>query len=53
MDKLISLAGELGYEGQELRDFLKKQQDLEMEEMVALRDYEREKRDTQQKDKDR
>ena len=29
MDKHISLARELGYEGQELRDYFKKQQDLE------------------------
>ena len=53
MDKLISLARELGYEGQELRDFLKKQLDLEREERVAQKDYEKEKRETQQKDKDR
>ena len=31
MDKHISLARELGYEGQELRDYLKKQHDLERE----------------------
>ena len=42
MDKHISLAQELGYEGQELRDHIKKQQDLEREEMVAQRKYERE-----------
>ena len=41
MDKHISLARELGYEGQEPRDFLKKQQDLEREERVAQRDYDR------------
>ena len=29
MDKHISLARELGYEGQELRDYLKRQQDLD------------------------
>ena len=67
MDKHISIARELGYEGQELRDYLKKQQDLEREERVAQREYEREKReakklrleaeqkdkDTEQKEKDR
>ena len=53
MDKHISLARELGYEGQELRDNLKKQQDLEREERVAQRDYEMEKRETKQKNKDR
>ena len=31
----MSLAQELGYEGQELRDYIKKQQDLEREERVA------------------
>ena len=31
MDKHISLARELGYDGQELRDYIKKQQDLEKE----------------------
>ena len=36
MDKHISLARELGYEGQELRD-LKRQQDLEREERLAQR----------------
>ena len=45
MDKHISLARELGYEWQELRDYLKKQQDLEREEKVAQRKYEREKRE--------
>ena len=44
---------ELGYEGQELRDYLKKQQNLERGERVAQRDYEREKREAEQKDKDR
>ena len=53
MDKHISLARELGYEGQELRDYLKRQQDLEREERVAQREYEREKRETNQKEKDR
>ena len=42
MDKHISLARELGYEGQELREYLKKQLDLEREERVAQREYERE-----------
>ena len=49
MDKHISLARELGYEGQELRDYLKRQQDLEREERVAQREYEREKREANQK----
>ena len=40
MDKKITLAREPGCEGQELRDFLKKQRDLEMEEMAAQRDLE-------------
>ena len=53
MDKHISLARELGYEGQELRDYLKRQQDLERDEMVAQREYEREKREANQKDKER
>ena len=60
MDKHISLAWELGYEGQELRDYLKRQQDLEREERLAQREYEREKmeadlkeKDREQKDKDR
>ena len=35
MDKHISLARELGYEGQELRDYFKRQQNLEREERVA------------------
>ena len=43
MDKHISLARELGYEGQELRDYLKRHQDLEREERVAQREYERER----------
>ena len=50
MDKHISLARELGYEGQELRDYLKRQQDLERE---AQREYKREKREADQKEKDR
>ena len=50
MDKHISLARELGYEGQELRDYLKRQQDLEREERLAQREYEREKREAEQKD---
>ena len=53
MDKHISLAPELGYEGQELRDYLKRQQDLEREERLAQRAYEREKREADQKDKER
>ena len=53
MDKHISLARELGYEGQELRDYLKKHQDLEREERLAQREYEREKREAEQKDKER
>ena len=53
MDKHISLARELGYEGQGLRDYLKRQQDLEREESVAQREYEREKRDANHKDKER
>ena len=52
MDKHISLARELGYEGQELRDYLKRQQDLEREERLAQREYEREKREADQKEKD-
>ena len=47
MDKHISLARELGYKGQELRDYLKRQQDLEREERVAQREYEREKREAE------
>ena len=43
MDKHISLARELGYEGQELRDYLKRQQDLEREERLAQREYEERK----------
>ena len=53
MNKHISLARELGYEGQELRDYLKRQQDLEREERLAQREYEREKREADQKDKER
>ena len=49
----MSLAWELGYEGQELRDCLKTQQDLEREERVAQREYEREKREAVQKEKHR
>ena len=52
MDKHISLARELGYEGQELRDYLKRQQDLEREERLTQREYEREKREAEQKDKE-
>ena len=53
MDKHISLARELGYKGQELRDYLKRQQDLEREERLAQRDDEREKREAEQNDKER
>ena len=53
MDRHITLARELGYEGQELRDYLKRQQDLEREERVAQSKYEREKREADQKDKER
>ena len=60
MDKHISSARELGYEGQESRDYIKKQQDLEREKRVAQREYERETRkaerlrlEAEQKDKDR
>ena len=53
MDKHISLARELGYEGQELRDYLKRQQDLEREERLVQREYEKEKREAEQKDKER
>ena len=49
MDKHISLARELGDKGQELRNYLKKQQDLERKERVAQRDYERGKREAEQK----
>ena len=49
MDKHISLARELGYEGQELRDYLKRLQDLEREERLAQREYEKEKREAEQK----
>ena len=53
MDKHISLARELGYEGQELRDYLKRHKDLEREESLAQKEYEREKREAEQKDKER
>ena len=53
MDKDISVAQELGYEGQELRVYLKRQQDLEREERLAQREYEREKREANLKEKDR
>ena len=53
MDEHISLARELGYEGQEPRDYLKRQQDLEREERLAQREYEKEKREAEQKDKER
>ena len=53
MDKYISLPRELGYEGQKLRDYLKKQQDLEREERVAQWEYEREKTEAKQKDKEK
>ena len=53
MDKHISLARELGYEGQELRDYLERQQDLERGKRLAQREYEREKREAEQKDKER
>ena len=53
MDKHISLARELGYERQELGDYLKRQQYLEREERVAQREYERERREADQKEKDR
>ena len=33
MDKIIDLARELGYEGQELRDFIRRQQDRESERL--------------------
>ena len=33
MDKIINLARELGYEGQELRDFISRQQDRESERL--------------------
>ena len=53
MDNHVSLAQELRFEGQELRDYLKRQQDLEREERVAQREYEREKREADQKDGER
>ena len=53
MDNYITFARELGYEGHELRDFLIKQLDLEMEKRVAQRNYEQDKREAAQKDKDR
>ena len=53
MNKHISLARELGYKGQELRDYLKRQQELEREERLAQREYEKEKREAGQKDKER
>ena len=53
MDKHISLARELGYEGHQLRDYLKRQQDLEREERLAQREYEKEEREAEQKDKER
>ena len=31
MDKIIDMARELGYEGQELRDFISRQQDRDLE----------------------
>ena len=51
--KNIALAREVGYEGQELRDFLKKQQDFEREERVAQMNHDQEKREVKQIDKDR
>ena len=53
MDKHSSLPRELGYKGQELRDYLKKQQDLEREERIAQWEYEREKTEAKQKDKEK
>ena len=41
MDKHISLARELGYEGQELRDYHKRQQDLEREQKEKDRELEK------------
>ena len=43
MDKIIDFARELGYEGQELRDFISRQQDRESERL---------KFEAKQKDKD-
>ena len=62
MDKHTSLARELGYEGQELRDYLKRQQDLErgggkgwpkgnMKE--KKREADQKEKDREQKDKER
>ena len=61
MDKHISLARELGYEGQELREYLKRQQDLERGGKVGPKGYmkKRKKRPSkkikkrEQKEKDR
>ena len=43
MDKLIEIGKELGYEGQELREFVKEQQDFEREERRQARERERER----------
>ena len=40
MDRHLILGKRLGYEWQDLTDFIKKQQDLEREERAAQRDYE-------------
>ena len=57
MDKIIDLARELGYEGQELRDFISRQQDreserLKFEAIQKDKDLEKLKFEAIQKDKD-
>ena len=57
MDKIIDLARELGYEGQELRDFISRQQDreserLKFEAIQKDKDLEKLKFEAMQKDKD-
>ena len=42
MEKFVALGKEIGLEGEDLRNFLKEQQDLACEERIRAREAERE-----------
>ena len=51
MDRLIQMGKDLGYEGEKLQDFVKRQQDNERGERIAERELERDRIAAQEKER--
>ena len=51
MDRLIQMRNDLGYEGKKLQDFVKQQQDYDRGERIAERELERDRIESQEKER--